>query len=409
MSSSSKQKVVEVKTRKHGARLEPLRVEFNNGTLKADATESAGVGLYSDSLSDDYVAVCQVGEIPYMGTVLKDTSDKQKTYLAIRNKSTQKIKLIELGKVTLAPVLQFPASTNPMLLDEEKEEVEGEEKKAKRSELNRGFVQKFGMLRGQRLYDQAERLTVKAEVVRANLENAAVKTSVEATELVPTNDESFDYLLPQRNIDATEASDVYQLEDVVSAEDLLSLNSLAEYCLVAETSEIEAWRENGEYSSVFTDRLLLLRRPNKLEAETQLRRIGALIYAELLIKVVTLKSADWRRKDPLPGEYPLDVRRRCLERFVPRASGQRSFSQIDRERVVCHLMALLLVIGDCYLDLKLLADSLKMAMDKLVPLVQVVGAHHVQDKVSGVATATLRLPLAAPPKKAYSAKKKQRK
>ena len=133
-----------------------------------------------------------------------------------------------------------------MLLDEEKEEVEGEEKKAKRSELNRGFVQKFGMLRGQRLYDQAERLTVKAEVVRANLENAAVKTSVEATELVPTNDESFDYLLPQRNIDATEASDVYQLEDVVSAEDLLSLNSLAEYCLVAETSEIEAWRENGE-------------------------------------------------------------------------------------------------------------------------------------------------------------------
>lgn len=66
-------------------------VEFNNGTLKADATESAGVGLYSDSLSDDYVAVCQVGEMPYMGTVLKDTSDKQKTYLAIRNKSTQKV------------------------------------------------------------------------------------------------------------------------------------------------------------------------------------------------------------------------------------------------------------------------------------------------------------------------------
>lgn len=73
------------------------------------------------------------------------------------------------------------------------------------AESTRDFVHRFGMLRGQRLYDQAERLTVKAETVRANLESAAVGSNVKDIELiVPKNSDSLDIMIPPRKHDASQ-------------------------------------------------------------------------------------------------------------------------------------------------------------------------------------------------------------
>ena len=134
--------------------------------------------------------------------------------------------------------------------------------------------------------------------------------------------------------------------------------------------------------------------------------IAALNFAELLIKLLNLKGGSLRRRDPLPGDFPNDVRRRVLERYVPSTNGQRIFAQEDRDRVICHLMALLLIISECFIDLKLLSDSLHMPVEKLKILIQIVGAHFSFDKVSGVSTATLRVPLAGPPKKTFQARKR---
>ena len=79
---------------------------------------------------------------------------------------------------------------------------------------------------------------------------------------------------------------------------------------------------------------------------------------------------------------------------------------MDRQRVICHILALLFVVNDCSINLTLFADSIGMVVEKLVPLVHVVGANHSVDRPSGVATATLKIPLVAPPKKSYVPKKK---
>ena len=59
------------------------------------------------------------------------------------------------------------------------------------------------MLKGQRLYDQAERLTVKSETLEANINDAAKNSSVVASDLLPKIEISYDYLLPPRNTSAT--------------------------------------------------------------------------------------------------------------------------------------------------------------------------------------------------------------
>jgi len=49
------------------------------------------VGLYLDNSSDDYVTVCRVGDIPYMGTVEVKKEEPQRTFIAVRNKATNSV------------------------------------------------------------------------------------------------------------------------------------------------------------------------------------------------------------------------------------------------------------------------------------------------------------------------------
>lgn len=57
------------------------------------------------------------------------------------------------------------------------------------------------MLKGQRLYDQAERLSVKAETIKANLKHAAMASGAHVDEAVLERKkvDSFEHLLPPRN------------------------------------------------------------------------------------------------------------------------------------------------------------------------------------------------------------------
>ena len=69
-------------------------MEFQHGKLDPTVIPDAAVGLYLDNLSDDYVAVCRVGDMPYMGTVESKKEEPQRTFIAVRNKATKKVPVI---------------------------------------------------------------------------------------------------------------------------------------------------------------------------------------------------------------------------------------------------------------------------------------------------------------------------
>lgn len=56
------------------------------------------------------------------------------------------VKLVEVAKSVLSPVVEYPPSSNPMLMEKE----EGTDGKS-REETARAFVHRFGMLKGQRM------------------------------------------------------------------------------------------------------------------------------------------------------------------------------------------------------------------------------------------------------------------
>ena len=68
------------------------------------------------------------------------------TFLAIRNKKTGKTRLIEANETVMAPVVQYPESHNPVLLQEDHAEKTIEEKKG----ASKHLVGSFGQSKGAR-------------------------------------------------------------------------------------------------------------------------------------------------------------------------------------------------------------------------------------------------------------------
>lgn len=392
-------KIVDVKIKSSSSQLEPLRVSFNHANLKANVADHSEVGLFSDSLNDnEYIAICKKDDMFYMGNTVTEPKD-QNVFIAIRNKLTSKTKLVQVSKVSLSPAIEFPKSTNPDLLDDENSE------KKTNSDLRKEFVHKFGMLKGQRLYDQAERLTVKSETLQANITDAAQNSSVTASDLLPKIEISYDYLLPPRNTSAAVASEVYQLKDIIAEEDSVSLAPLATYCLEADQTEVNSWGNEKRYSPLFMSHVNRLRKASSMDEKTKLQLTEALIYNECLIKLSSLKFSVLKTFDPLGSDFPHVLQRRVKDKFYPVSKGMPT--KMDKERIYCHIIVLALIIGDRNVDAKLLCDSLHISATTLTPLVRVIGAQYLSDKVSGLSNICLRLPLTAPVSKPPMKRKKK--
>lgn len=401
--------IEEIKVANRGKKLEPVRIQFSHcqSPLKTDALAAVKSGIYSDSLEkEEYVTICQVEEQCYMGSSkVQNQKENQSLYIALRNKVTNKVKLVEVAKVMLSPVIQYPPSTNPMLMEKE----EGNDRKSK-EEMARAFVHRFGMLKGQRMYDQAERLTVKAETVRANLENAAFNTAFQDSELVvPKSSDSYEIMLPPRNANATTALEVYQLENIIPSSDMIALEEVAKLLLTSETDSPMHNDNLTQFSVYFTDELTRVRRSNQDE-EAKLRLLKALIYIEGLIKFSAIKRKTLSRgvvDESLPAGIPDSVKRSIKEQFSSRAESHWTLTKMDRDRTICHVIALALAIGNCSIDAEYFISSLKLDMDSVQTLIRVVGARLVKDKLLSVTKIVLAFPLALPPIKRGRAKSKK--
>ncbi|EFX77832.1 hypothetical protein DAPPUDRAFT_105793 [Daphnia pulex] len=329
------------------------------------------------------------------GTKGQNQKESQMLYIALRNRVTSKVKLVEISKVSLSPIVQYPPTTNPVLIDDGS------------SNMEKQFVHRFGMLKGQRMYDQAERLTVKAENVKANLENAAIGTAIQDSELVvPKSSDSYETMLPPRNTDTKLPSQVYQIENIVSENDMTALEGIT-LKLMADESDPDTQEKFKEFSVYFTKEFSRLMKSSHLNKEEKLRCLKALLYTECLIKCSAIKKKSITRDlldQSLPTSIPDSVRKSIKDKFV---EGW-TLSKMSRDKIICHAIALALAVGSCSVDAESFSSSLKLDMQSLENLIRVVGARTDKDKSNGVSKIVLKIPLTLPPQKRGQMKRKER-
>nr|CAH0102432.1 unnamed protein product [Daphnia galeata] len=388
----------EVLVADRGKKLEPLRIQFSHcqTPLKTESLKMMKSGIFSDNKNkNEYVAVCQVADQQYVGSTKgQNQKESQNLYIALRNKVTNKVKLVEISKVLLSPAVQYPPTTNSVLnlIDND-----GSSKK----DMEKEFVHRFGMLKGQRMYDQAERLSVKAESVRANLENAADGTTIQNCELVlPKSSDSFEAMLPPRRSDSNLPSQVYEIENIISLNDMAALeeNSLI---LMADEPDVEVDKFK-QFSDYFTKEFKRLK-STSLDKEEKLQRVKALLYTEGLIKFSAIKKKSITPgvlDESLPTAIPDTVKRSIREKFSCKQGPTWGLTTMCRDKTICHAIALALVIGNCSIDAENFTSSVKVEMKLLESLIRVVGAHIEKSKSNDVhSKIILKIPLALPPMK----------
>ena len=126
----------------------------------------------------------------------------QRTFLAVRNKRTQRIRLIEANTVTLGATVTPPPSSNPILIEQElkqkedsilitnkepnDQDTETKVSEKKRLAVNKNLVCEFGQKRGKRIYEQNDRMQVDSDILNDKLSQAAMTVEHSSLETFST-------------------------------------------------------------------------------------------------------------------------------------------------------------------------------------------------------------------------------
>ena len=126
----------------------------------------------------------------------------------------------------------------------------------------------------------------------------------------------------------------------------------------------------------------------------------AIVYAECLVQIAIIKGTRGKLSKQLPAYLPAKFRDSIVNKFMKSDHSQQEiFTDKHRQRVICHLIVLLLITQNFSVDMSQLTSCLHISTEKLRKLVEVVGARWVKEKKSDIFHAVLKLPIMLPDSK----------
>eukprot|EP00095_Tigriopus_kingsejongensis_P008452 maker-scaffold18_size714446-snap-gene-1.16 protein:Tk08452 transcript:maker-scaffold18_size714446-snap-gene-1.16-mRNA-1 annotation:"protein rft1 homolog" len=285
------------------------------------------------------------------------------TFLAIKNKKTNQIRLVETNTITLGAMVKAPTTTNTQLLAK----LDEEPTLASRLKKKQHLVQEFGQSKGQKSYEQADRMTIKDDVITTKLTQTAAEVDQSALVFDPEESNLASQLLPPCDRKAASAIDVYNLDIILSPAERESLAESAELYLAgfATVEEMEASVKKKDIS------ILLCQLVSKQWNKPDYEYLGVALYVEGLIKLqaATLKTLKLGPKG-LPQYLPEGLKRKIFKEFVE----DNRLTPLGRDKTICYIIVLSLLINDLKLSFPWLNQSLKKAPDKIKHLISFVGA-----------------------------------
>jgi len=324
----------------------------------------------------------------------------QRTLLAIRNKRTHRVKLIETSSVCVGALVEPPASTNSILLKEElakaQEEEEAskddEEKRLARLTMNKHLVGEFGQTKGKRAYEQADRMKVESNVLSDKLSRAAMAVD-QASVALPTDlaaASTADALIPPCNREAVLVNDVYKLDDMLTKDELKALGEAADELLenYKAKEDIDAGVEARTLSKLFASHLAGGKAGGK-------RSLATAIYMEAIVQFVNMGQAGFSKgpRGIRQAHIPLLIKQKVFREFT---SLQGTVSPETRDKAMCHVIVLALIASSVFnADFSLISASLRVKADQVKRLSRLVGATVQTDALTKRSFIVLKLPLAS--------------
>ncbi|CAG9837221.1 unnamed protein product [Diabrotica balteata] len=351
-------------TKEKGSR--PILIDFDNGKVKKEGILKLEASHYETPMNDQMVAVSSE-RLLYTGIVEED--DLYNNFILVHNRQKEEIKLYQVDTVTVRA--RFP----------QKNVVETSPRKENAvSELHK----QFGSKKAKRVTEQRERLTMKIDAIKEQLEKTVASVKIDNIEQnnVSENDSIY---RPKINRDASTPDGVYNLEDLVEAYILDTLAVEAGNILQAGSAD-----QFGlcPFATSNINKILI----SASQEEEKIRSITIFLYIQYLIKFMVTPMKLVTKKFVV-CDKSVDVNNHILNLFSEMGSHGRTRPLHMKDKALCYTMVLAAIAMDFEVDVELLSKDMKIGIKKAIEVARILAFNA---KANNKNVVQLKLPLPAP-------------
>ncbi|KAL1461937.1 hypothetical protein WDU94_013799 [Cyamophila willieti] len=352
----------------------PILIGWDHGSLKEEMMSSAVCSVRKATGSTSYTSVevnLGQGSVIYEG--LMDANPLCRTFIAIRSKNKKKpthskVKLYEASSTLL--VEQSKTTTTPTTTTTTTQSTFDNIDKMDK------FYKVFGSKKGLRNHETMNRMNIVKGNVRETLRQSLVMTKTEDDDEGTTPSEgiasSLHSILPPCNRSASVKEDVYSVDSIVPEYIMSELEDDAQY--VADCLKESTPLSEEDYSSFFISNVSAIVKSSsvKIEPDVLKHRVKLLIFCELLLKLINSRRDLERAKFTLIAKLP-STNQYILDNYAKYNGEKRLLSTASQDKALCHVIILTL-LACCYvLNVKTLCSTVPFSVDKLTPMLQLVG------------------------------------
>ncbi|XP_011501167.1 PREDICTED: uncharacterized protein LOC105364835 [Ceratosolen solmsi marchali] len=331
-------------------KIQPILVNFQNGKLKEEESKKIKIGLFNDKTNKIILALSN-GQTIYRGFRPDFTNDLTYTMLAIRNKKTGKIKLIQAERWNVAPVLNKYINTTT---DNETNQVVA---------LNK----QFGSKKVKRRTEQYEKMKINVENVKDQLEKTVSHIEIQRDELEFTikDDLEDNLILPPINKNANQLCEIYNINDIVPDNILKTLYSKINEALNEIEDKAEFFSKTVKYCK---------------DDQQYTMKMALLLYIEGVILWLNNPIKFGKKSDIVVCPYSPEVNNYIIDTYSIASNNGRQRPGRMKDKGIIHCIILGLIIWNFKLDLELFSSMFKIriGIKKLFELAK--WTHAVQHK-----------------------------
>lgn len=333
----------------------PMVVSFQNGYITQKFKTSDCVLLEDEKTGKKTVAT-ELCDLIYSGE--EEQEELGRTLILARDKTTGKVRLIEVGNVELKPCLQTNLDATEVMENSY-------------LELSR----KFGSKKHKQIMEQREKLKINVDTVTEQMQNVTESVTEDQLDLSSYNkNDSDEFYIPPINREATKVEDVYDIDAILTPE---------------QREKIYTEIQGTNYLTELHPFLKSMATKDLSEKQTVL-----LVYAQTLLQLYATLMKDINRKNFAACPYSVTLNDIVLKNFLSNANGKRGRSPQFKDKSLCHALVFILLLNNYKFNFNDLCQELKLTQRTVTSKVALTGATLVT--VGTKKMAHLKLPLSRP-------------
>lgn len=359
---------IESVKRKDKAKIEPVLATFTNGKPVKDVNLK---GYLQQKCRGDDVHKAErifAVETPWINYVGKNYGQsnimpvRESIFIGILDKSSGKMRLVETSSYTLHPELALNKKKRKTTHDESYQEKQER------------IISQFGSKKAKQVLKQRKFNAVNVEGMVGAIQQASTDVKVTKEDLKASVEEENDYLtlLPECDREAKTPEEVYKLEWIAPDFFLANFETEARKHMANEIVVDET------YSSLAKEIIAIAK--FETDEENQVRLICVGLYVEQLLRFSRLSKYKMRKASDILSDCPNVVKYHILDQYT--VGKQRSFSEVDKDRVLCLIIVLTLIGCKYEVFTSTLIESLHINIKKLHLLMRAVGATYINANLS---------------------------